>query len=311
MNILITGAFGFVGTNLSRYIRQSTKHRLIALDISVHEFHKYHKFYNWNHIEKIDWKKIDIIIHLAGIAHDIKNTKNENKYFEVNVDLTKLIYEHFLHSSAFKFIFFSSVKAIADSVGNNTLFEDRIPNPRTPYGKSKLEAEKYLLNQDNSNNRNIYILRPCMIHGAGNKGNLNLLYNLVSKGIPWPLGAYENERSFTSIDNLTFIIQQIIEKDINPGIYNVADDEPISTNRIIELIAQSKGKKAKILKISPSFIETISKIGDKIPFPLNSERLRKLTESYVVSNKKLKKALGIDRMPVSAEGGMKKTLSTF
>lgn len=311
MNVLITGAFGFIGTNLSSNIRQSTKHRLIALDISKPEFHKYHEFYNWSHIEKIEWNKIDVIIHLAGIAHDTKNTSNENKYYEINVGLTKKIYAYFLQSSATKFIFFSSVKAIADSVENKLLFEDEIPNPQTPYGKSKLEAEKYLINQNKSKNKNTYILRPCMIHGPGNKGNLNLLYKLVSKGIPWPLGAYDNERSFTSIDNLTFIISQIIEKDVLPGIYNVADDNPISTNRIIELIAESKGKKAKKLRISTNIVEKISKIGDRIHFPLNSERLKKLTESYIVSNKKLKEALGIKKMPVSAEEGMKKTLSTF
>ncbi len=71
-----------------------------------------------------------------------------------------------------------------------------------------------------------------MIHGSGNKGNLNLLYKIVQKGLPWPLGAFENKRSFTSIDNLTFIINQLIEKDIEPGIYQVADDEPLSTNEL-------------------------------------------------------------------------------
>jgi len=76
-----------------------------------------------------------------------------------------------------------------------------------------------------------------MIHGPGNKGNLNLLYKLVQKGLPWPLGAFENKRSFTSIDNLTHIITQIIEKEIDPGIYQIADDEALSTNELIQLIA--------------------------------------------------------------------------
>ena len=157
----------------------------------------------------------------------------------------------------------------------------------------------------------VYILRPCMIHGPGNKGNLNLLYKLVQKGLPWPLGSFENKRSFTSIENLTYIINQLIVKDIEPGIYQVADDEAISTNEIIRLIAASQNKKSRIWNISKKLILLSARIGDTLHLPLNSERLKKLTESYVVSNQKLKSALGIERMPVSAEDGMKKTLESF
>jgi hypothetical protein len=70
-----------------------------------------------------------------------------------------------------------------------------------------------------------------MIHGEGNKGNLNLLYQLVSKGLPWPLGNFKNQRSFLSIENLCFVIREIVERnDILFGIYQVADDEALSTN---------------------------------------------------------------------------------
>jgi nucleoside-diphosphate-sugar epimerase len=150
-----------------------------------------------------------------------------------------------------------------------------------------------------------------MIHGPGNKGNLNLLFKLVSKGIPWPLGAFENRRSFASIENLQFVIQQLVEKDIEPGIYQMADDEPLSTNEIIRLIAKSQGRKSRIWNISKKMISLLAKIGDIFHLPLNSERLKKLTESYVVSNQKLKRALGIEKMPVSAVDGMNKTLNSF
>jgi nucleoside-diphosphate-sugar epimerase len=150
-----------------------------------------------------------------------------------------------------------------------------------------------------------------MIHGPGNKGNLNLLFKLVSKGIPWPLGAFENRRSFASIENLQFVIQQLVENDIEPGIYQVANDEPLSTNEIIQLIAKSQGRKSCIWNISKKMISLLAKTGDIFHLPLNSERLKKLTESYVVSNQKLKRALGIENMPVSAEEGMNKTLNSF
>jgi nucleoside-diphosphate-sugar epimerase len=150
-----------------------------------------------------------------------------------------------------------------------------------------------------------------MIHGPGNKGNLNLLYKVAGKGIPWPLGAYENRRSFTSMANLNFIVGQLLEKDIEPGTYNIADDEPLSTNRLIELIAESRGKQPRIWNIGKKWVHLAAKPGDVLPLPFNSERLKKLTESYVVSNAKLKKALGIQTLPVTAEKGMRKTLRSF
>jgi nucleoside-diphosphate-sugar epimerase len=338
MNILITGAFGFVGTNLSHSLKTHSNHHLIALDIRETESHSFNEYYAWNDLENIDWEKIDTIIHLAGKAHDTKNTSEERTYFDINVGLTKSIFEKFLQSNASKFIYFSSVKAVADSVKGNILTEDAEPTPGTAYGKSKLEAERYLdsrlheyttgrmddgamerrgregekaIGRKGDGAKKVYILRPSMIHGPGNKGNLNLLYKVVKKGIPWPLGAFENKRSFTSIDNLQFAIQQLIEKEINPGTYQIADDKPLSTNQLIRLIAESQSKKTRIWNINKNLISYFAKIGDKLHLPLNSERLKKLTESYVVSNSKLKKALGIEKMPVCAEEGMKKTLRSF
>jgi nucleoside-diphosphate-sugar epimerase len=264
--------------------------------------------FSWNEINQLP--EIDTIIHLAGKAHDTKNQSEAQTYFDINLGLTQTIFDYFLQSKAKKFIFFSSVKAAADSVEGDILTEKIIPNPVGPYGESKIAAEKYIQSCDRKN-KEVYILRPCMIHGPGNKGNLNLLYNVVAKGIPWPLGAFENRRSFTSIDNLSFVIGQIIEKNIASGIYNIADDETLSTNELIELIALVTGKKSRIWKLSPQFMNIIAKLGTLIHFPLNSERLRKLTENYIVSNHKIKAALEIETMPVSARKGFERTVKSF
>jgi nucleoside-diphosphate-sugar epimerase len=308
MNVLITGAFGFVGTNLSVSIKNSN---IIALDIIEPEKHLSNSFVTWNELENLETTQLDSIVHLAGKAHDTKNTTQEKDYFDINFGLTKQIFDFFLKSTAKKFIFFSSVKAVADKVTGEQLTEDELPNPQTAYGKSKLAAENYILSQLLPEGKTVFILRPCMIHGPGNKGNLNLLFKIVQSGIPWPLGNFDNKRSFTSIDNLSFVVAQILEKEIEPGIYNVADDEVISTIELIKLISESKNKKPRIWGIDKRLIINFAKLGNIIPFPLNTERLQKLTESYVVSNRKLKKALGIESMPVSAEEGMRKTLVSF
>jgi len=220
------------------------------------------------------------------------------------------VFDAFLASDAKVFITLSSVKAVADEV-KGELSEEQIPNPITHYGKSKLLAEQYILSKEISGGKRVYILRPCMIHGPGNKGNLNLLYKIVSKGIPWPLGTFNNQRSFCCIDNLIFIFSELIEReDIPSGIYNVADDETVSTNELIEIIALSQNKKPKIWHFSKSLIERIAKFGDTLNLPLNTERLHKLTSSYMVSNEKIKNILG-KPLPDSSKDGLLKTFKSF
>jgi len=287
-NLLILGASGFVGTNLTKFF--NGEYTIIG--------------YRKNSPLVINQT---IVIHLAGKAHDLKNVSSFDEYYKVNTELTKEIFDAFLTSEAKVFITLSSVKAVADKV-DGELTEDVTPNPITHYGKSKLLAEQYILSHSIPAGKRVYILRPCMIHGPRNKGNLNLLYNFVTKGMPWPLGAFENRRSFCSIDNLMFIFKELIERDDIPsGIYNVADDEALSTNELIRLIAQSQNSRPKLWNI---FIEGVASIGDKLHLPLNTERLHKLTSSYVVSNAKIKAAIG-KPLPVSSRKGLLKTFKSF
>lgn len=309
MRILITGVHGFVGSNLVKAL--SKEHLIYGLDI-VSPIKEGVRFtFSWDFLNKPnEIPEVDAIIHLAGKAHDTKNEAAADVYFKVNTDLTKKIFDYFLASkTAKKFIFFSTAKAAADKV-DGVLTEDVIPSPVGPYGESKIAAEKYI-QEHLVSEKQVYILRPCMIHGPGNKGNLNLLYGVVKKGIPWPLGAFENRRTFTSIENLNFVIEGLLTKDVPTGIYNMGDDEALSTNELIEDICKSLGKKAHIWKLPKGLMTGIAKIGGALHLPLDSERLRKLTENYISSNAKIKKALGVEKMPVDARTGLKKTLDSF
>jgi nucleoside-diphosphate-sugar epimerase len=308
MNILITGISGFVGANLVNFFASLTNVTIFGLDIVNPDMGDVEEIFEWKGLNNIP--DADAIIHLAGKAHDTTNQTDEDEYFDINLGLTKKIYDCFLKSKAKKFVFFSSVKAAADIVEGEFLSENVIPSPKGPYGESKIAAENYILG-NLPKDKQVYILRPCMIHGPGNKGNLNLLYKIASKGIPWPLGSFDNERSFCSIDNISYVIEDLISKNIPSGIYQVADDKPLSTNVLIELIGKSVDNRASIWNINQGLIKSFAKIGDALHLPLNTERLRKLTESYVVSNEKLKKALGITEMPVTARDGMMKTLESF
>jgi nucleoside-diphosphate-sugar epimerase len=314
MNILITGIHGFVGSNLVEYLKG--KHALYGLDIVAPEKDGVIETYQWTDVDNTErgLPQFDVIIHLAGKAHDTKNKAQADVYFKVNTDLTKKIYDYALTHGVKKFIFFSSVKAAADSVEGDILTEDIVPAPVGPYGESKIAAENYILSceeQRIQNGMSTYIMRPCMIHGPGNKGNLNLLYSVVSKRIPWPLGAFENKRSFTSIDNLSFVIDKMIELPIKSGIYHMADDEALSTNELIKVMCGALGQRSRIWNLPCGMMNSLAKLGGLLHLPLNPERLRKLTENYVVSNAKIKQALGIDKMPVCATEGLDKTIKSF
>ena len=307
MKILITGVHGFVGSNLVVYLAKDNE--IYGLDIIAPEKRGVVKTYSWDDLDASIVPNVDAIIHLAGKAHDTKNQSAADVYFKVNTELTKKIYDYYLKSKAKKFIFFSTAKAAADKV-EGILTEDVDPTPVGPYGESKIAAEKYI-QEHLSDDKQVYILRPCMIHGPGNKGNLNLLYGVVKKGIPWPLGAFKNRRTFTSIDNLCFVIGGLLTKDVPTGIYNMGDDEALSTNELIEEICKSLGKKAHIWKLPKGLMNGVAKIGGALHLPLDTERLRKLTENYISSNEKIKKALGVEKMPVDAREGLKVTLESF
>jgi nucleoside-diphosphate-sugar epimerase len=288
--IFITGASGFVGSN-------------IISNLTEYIFRKYNRTENFEIME-------DIVLHLAGKAHDLKQISNSNEYYEVNTELTKKIFDAFLISKAKVFITISSVKAIADSI-DTELTENHIPIPITHYGKSKLQAEQYILSKKVPIGKRVFILRPCMIHGQGNKGNLNLLFKVVKLGLPWPLGSFKNKRSYCSIDNLCFIINELIlNENIPTNIFNIADDSSISTNEIIELMSKQLGKKHNIWNISKILIIYIANIGDYLYLPLNTERLNKLTENYLVSNAKIKKYIN-KPLPYSITQGLIKTLQSF
>ena len=323
MNILITGIHGFVGSNLVVALKEH--HILYGLDIVAPEKEGVVKTFAWEDIESTSFPmqrlpQFDAIIHLAGKAHDTKNRSVAQAYFDINTGLTRKIFDFFLESTARKFIFFSSVKAAADSVVGDVLREDVIPTPIGPYGESKIAAENYILDKLKNKNeklklhddrKQVYILRPCMIHGPGNKGNLNLLYNVVKKGIPWPLGDFENKRSFTSIDNLCYVVEGLLTKNVVNGIYHMGDDEALSTNELIALMCEAMGKAPHIWKMNRKMMEGCAGLGTLLHLPLNTERLRKLTENYVVCNEKIKTALGIEQMPVRAADGIMKTIKSF
>lgn len=297
--VLITGASGFVGKNLLSFLRNT------------------HYLVETLSLRNPDWENnsisANVIVNLVGKAHDHKGQATEADFMESNLGLTRRLFDVFLKSDASLFIHISSIAALEEENALAVVTEDYIPNPKSFYGHSKKMAEEYLLSQALPQNKKMIILRPTMIHGPGDKGNLVLLFKIINKGIPYPLGAFDNERSFIGVDNLCYVIERIINSrhTIISGAYNVADDESLSTLQIINTIGKITNKKALVLKIPVVIIKFLAKAGDYLKLPLNSKRLTKMTSTMIVSNSKIKEALSIEKLPLSAQESLDRTIKSF
>lgn len=293
-DICVLGASGFIGQNLLKAIPNS---RGISL-------------------RDDEWEKealsTDVFINLVGLAHDHAGTKTEDDYFYVNFELVKKIFRVFLQSRAKLFLHISSLSALEELESKEYLVETDICRPFSWYGKSKREAEKWLLEQTMSSDKKLVILRPPMVHGPGDKGNLRLLYNLISKGVPYPLASFNNRRSFICIDNFCFYVTKFVagHDRIESGIYHIADEDPLSTTEIVDIIKSLTGKKQPNLAIPPIIVRAVAKMGDFLSLPLNSLRLKKLTRDLLVSSAKARSALG-GELPLTSENGVRKTIISF
>lgn len=295
--IIIFGSNGFLGTHL----KEKLEDEIVGVNIRQQ---------NWK--ETVP-KSAEVFINCIGKAHDHMGTATVQDFYYANDELVKVLFEKFLKSDAQLFIHISSIAAVEENERWETITEKSDCRPVSFYGKSKRAAEKFLLNQTIPDGKKIIILRPTMIHGEGDKGNLKLLYAIIARGIPYPLGSYKNSRSFTAADNVAFVIDEIIKQKstVTSGLYNLCDDMPLSTARVIEIIGKVRGKKPHILLIPRFIINTLAKVGDITSLPFNSKRLIKMTSNLVVSNAKIKSALGIERLPISAEDGVEKTIKSF
>lgn len=298
MKITLFGASGFIGKNLMKELQQ----KYAVSQISVRKK-------DWKH----DLFDSDIYINLVGKAHNHNGEAREEDFYQVNVNLLKDIFESFINSKAKLFIHISSIAALEEFESSHELTETDECNPDSWYGKSKRLAEEWLVTQNLPADKKLIIIRPPMVHGAEDKGSLGLLYKLISKGIPYPLSSFENKRSFISIDNFSFFINEIVNnaEKLPNGIYHIADDESISTSEIIEIIKQVEQKNTPNLSLPKFLVKAIAKVGDVLPIPLNSLRLKKMTSDLTVSNQKIKSALGIEKLPLSAEEGLIKTIKSF
>lgn len=193
--ILLTGASGFIGSRFLELLGAEYDIKTVSFQHST--------------VEELNLERIDCIVHLAGKAHEMKETE-ERLYFEVNYELTKSLADKARLQGVPHFIFISSVKVYGEYI-DGELNETSPCTPDDAYGRSKLMAEKYLQSIQNETFK-VAIVRPPMVYGPGAKGNIIKLMQLASTKYPLPFGNIQNQRSVVFVDNLVLLLQAIAEK---------------------------------------------------------------------------------------------------
>lgn len=305
--ILITGATGFIGKALVHYfqnvqgIELNVAHRKMGKNFvdSCHEFY----------IEKIDsntdWQEplnnVDVVIHLAGRAH-ISNNVDENSLSEfrkVNTQGSENLAKKAADAGVKRFIYLSSIGV--NGVSTDTPFKvTELNSPTEDYAVSKMEAEILIKDIGADTEMEIVNIRPPLVYGAGAPGNFNKLIKLVNTGLPLPLGAVNNKRSFVGIDNLVDLIVTCID---HPNAANetflVSDDHDVSTTELIKTMTLAAGKKPRLLPIPMVLLKLVGKLTGK------QAVVERLCGSLQVDISHTKEVLGW-KPPVSFKKGIEK-----
>ncbi|MCG3665699.1 NAD-dependent epimerase/dehydratase family protein [Aliarcobacter butzleri] len=276
MKILINGSNGYLASN---FLNQYKK---------VYDFEKFSLLKQ--KIEDINFNNIDIVLHCAALVHQ-KEEHSYEKYYETNVEYPVKLAKLAKQNRVKQFVFISTIAVYGEE--KEKLDENTICNPATFYGKSKLEAEKQLL-ELNDDNFLISIIRSPMIYGKNAPGNIDSLVKLVKKLAIIPLGKIENKRSFISIQNFCYIINEVILQK-KSGIFLACDDEPLSTSKLIDLIVKNLAKKTYLIKIP--FFETLLKI-------LKPSFHKRLYGSLEIDNTITKEKLNL-KNPYDVEDGIR------
>ena len=277
MRLLITGSSGFVGS----YFINKYKDKY---EIKTFSFLK-------NDINTLDCTSIDAVFHLSALVHQMGGASSE-EYERVNVIQTLQLAKKAKESGVKYFIFMSTVKVYGEETSNK-YSENTHCNPEDDYGKSKLKAEKLLLELE-SHDFKVSIIRTPIVYGYGVKANIKNLMNLVYKVPVLPFGGIPNKRSMVYIGNLCHLVDEVIIQQ-KAGVFLASDDEPLSTSKLIELIAKNLDKKIYLIKMP--FFESLLKL-------VKPSFHKRLYGSLEVDNTITKEKLNL-KNPYSVEDGIK------
>jgi len=294
--VLVTGATGFIGGRLCAGLYQNGR-EVLALARAVRTG-PWDAFAVWDAMGPVTVpENIDVIFHLAGKAHALAETQqDEDEYFRINTEGTRRLLEAAKAARAKRFVFFSSVKAMGER-GDICLDEQAACEPETPYGKSKLEAERLVL--EGGYVPEPVVLRLTMVYGPTRKGNLPRMIESIRKGRFPPLPETGNKRSMVHVDDVVQAAILAAEKvEAVDQAYIVTDGTPYSTRQIYEWVCHVLEKPVPPWHVPFGMLKMLARLGDGIGllrdrrFMFDSDALEKLLDSAWYSSGKIQRELG-------------------
>ncbi|MBD1906698.1 NAD-dependent epimerase/dehydratase family protein [Funiculus sociatus GB2-A5] len=322
MRIFITGATGFIGSHLLPFLNQQDW-QIVTASRSYDISNKLLNNITQVPIGEIDgntnWQNaingIDTVIHLAARAHILqdKSPNPEADFFKVNTEGTANLVKQSIAAGVKHFVFISSIGAIA-SESNHPLTENTSPQPDTPYRRSKRQAEIALIDLASHSNMTWTILRPPLVYGAGNPGNMERLVKLIDRGLPLPFGLVKNRRSLIYVGNLVdAIATTLTHPKATNQIFLVSDGQDLSTPQLIRKIADNRGQPCKLLPVPPSLLKIAGYLGDTVehlskkPLPLNTPTINRLLGSLFIDSSHIQTTLNW-QPPYTIDEGLLQTL---
>ena len=305
MNILLTGATGFIGKGVVERLKLKSGVSLLAAvrikgasgssrEVKVSGIDGY-----------TDWFEAladrDVVIHAAARAHIMNDELPDplGEYRKVNVEGTLNLARQAAEAGIRRFIFISSI-GVNGNLSNRPFSEQDKVHPNEPYALSKWEAEQGLMEVHKETGIDVVIIRPPLVYGPNAPGNFGSLVRWCDKGLPLPLGAIHNKRSLVALDNLVDLIITCID---HPAAANqtflVADGEDVSTTELLQGVAKAMGKPSRLVPVPAGLLKAGATVLGK------RAMAQRLLGSLQVDISKARNLLGW-QPPLTVEDGLKR-----
>ncbi len=323
MRVLVTGATGFVGRHLCEYLA-ARGYQVRAAVRSVQQGEGLRSGLEWTAIGEIgahtEWASalegVDYVVHLAGHAHQMGRSaeRQADAFFQVNAAGTRRLADAVAASASVRrLVFVSSVGAVR-SISDDPVTDSTPPEPENDYGRSKLAAEEAIRELLGDTSPDWCIIRPPLVYGPGNPGNMARLLRLMDAGTPLPLGGIRNRRSFIYVGNLVDVIERCMRHDAaSRRAFLVSDMEDLSTPDLVRRLAGFSRRPARLLTVPSWLLRALGRLGDGLAavttrsWGIDTYSVDRLRGSLVVDVSAIHDATGW-RPPYTVDQGLAKTL---
>lgn len=284
MNVLLTGATGFVGGHVASHIDE------IKCVVRVNETHPFSHVHELTTIDRnTDWsgafENIDAVIHLAGVAHN--KYSSESDYQLINVEGTLHLAREAAKAQVKRFVFVSSIGVNGSGTRDDFFTPNSSPNPSDLYTQSKYDAEVGLKKIAKETGLEVVIVRPTLVYGPSAPGNFGMLTKLVYKVPFLPFGLASNRRDFIAVQNLAdLLVTCATHPDAAGHTFLASDSETVSIKEFTDAIADGLGKKVIQLPVPVSIMRLVGKLTGK------STMIEQLYGNLEVDSSNLKEVLG-------------------